>query len=317
MGTNSQPGDPRAAHSALPSPTVELGAELPQRLVRFAARVSSARERREGAGTASLAGAGHEFVGYRPYARGEDLRALDWSLLARLDRPYVRVLRREAGERWLVMLDTSASMGVGPPGKLQRAAEVCAALACLGLRLGAEVRLVDVAQRGEAQATRSVRVSKRAEIADVLAFVAARRAHGTLPDQAYAREAAAGARASRVFAVGDLLPVAPVELLSLATRGREVFAVQILAPHELVPDTVGARDAYAEWWEPESNRRRIAPLDATSCARYAALLERRLDAWRAACAERRVRYACSSSALAFEEIALRALGDAVTGSRAR
>jgi uncharacterized protein (DUF58 family) len=309
----SHSGEARALHPALPCPAVAFDADFPRRLERFAARLSSARERREGAGAASLSGGGHEFIGYRPYGRGEDLRALDWSLLARLDRPYVRVLRRDAGERWLVLLDTSASMGVGPPGKLQRAAEVCAALASLGSRLGAEVRVVDVGPRRDAG--RWVRAAKRAEIADVLAFLAARRAEGALAEHAFAREVPSAARASRVFAVGDFLPRAPSDVLALATRGRDVFAVQILAPHELNPDGGGRREAFAEWWEPEADRRVVAALDAQACARYAVELERQLDAWRAACAERRVHCSCSTSALAFEEVTLRALGDAAGGGR--
>jgi uncharacterized protein (DUF58 family) len=311
----SHSDESRATHPALPCPAVAFDADFPRRLERFAARLSNARERRGGAGGGGLSGCGHEFVGYRPYGRGEDLRALDWNLLARLDRPYVRVLRRDAGERWLVLLDTSASMGVGPPGKLQRAAEVCAALASLGSRLGNEVRIVDVGPGRDAG--RFVRASKRAEIAGVLAFLAARRADGSLAEHAFAREVPSAVRASRVFAVGDFLPRAPSDVLALATRGRDVCAVQILPPHELNPDGGGRREAVAEWWEPEADRRVIVALDAESCARYALELERQLDAWRAACAERRVHCSCSSSALAFEEITLRALGDAAGGGRQR
>src|SRR5262249_34167570 len=103
----------------LPSPGGRFAPDLLARVGRLGARLASLRERREGAGRARLFGAGEEFVGHRPYQTGEDLRALDWNLLARLGRPFVRVAAREASEHWAVCLDTSASMGVGVPGKLQ------------------------------------------------------------------------------------------------------------------------------------------------------------------------------------------------------
>ncbi|MDA1265673.1 MAG: DUF58 domain-containing protein, partial [Planctomycetota bacterium] len=124
-----------------PYPAVALGGDYLRRVEQLTLRLAATKERREGAGSAAVVGAGEEFVGYRPYRDGEDLRGLAWDLLARLDRPYVRVTRREAAERWSVLLDTSASMAVGPPGKLQVAAEVVGALASLALRGGAAVEV--------------------------------------------------------------------------------------------------------------------------------------------------------------------------------
>src|SRR6185503_13563906 len=125
----------------LPSPGIAFASDFLARLGRLAAELASQRERREGEGRARLFGVGSEFVGYRPYRSGEDLRALDWNLLARLGRPYVRVAAREASEAWAVLLDTSASMGVGRPGKLQLGAELALALATLGVARRATVTL--------------------------------------------------------------------------------------------------------------------------------------------------------------------------------
>src|SRR5258707_756618 len=120
---------PRSNRPPLPCPSVRLDAALRARAERFAARLSAARGRREGAARAGLSTGGLEFDHYRPYRPGDDLRALDWDVYARSDQPVVRVLRPEAGERWAILIDTSASMGVGPPGKLQRAAGCARALA--------------------------------------------------------------------------------------------------------------------------------------------------------------------------------------------
>src|SRR5262245_65965928 len=89
----------------LDSPGVSFGADFLPRLARCAARLRAAGGRREGGAGGLQAGAGLGFLGYRPYRAGESARALDWSLYARLDRPVVRLARRESPER-----------GARPPG---------------------------------------------------------------------------------------------------------------------------------------------------------------------------------------------------------
>lgn len=301
----------RTQAAELPCPRVRFEADFPRRLERFAERLSAAREGREGRGASGPVGAGHEFVGYRPYRAGEDLRALDWNLLARLDRPYVRVTQAEAGELWLVLLDTSASMGVGPPGKLQRAAEVSAAIACLALRLAAEVRLVDVGAGEDEHASPSLSIKKRAGLADLLAFLETRVARGRPDGRAAEERASARARAARIFVLSDFLSSTPAEVLPLARGGTDLTLVQILAPVEIDPgssnDLQPELEGGVEWWEPESGAHLALSLDEHVCASYAVELERRIAVWRAACAGRRINHACSSTRLPFEDILRRAL----------
>lgn len=57
-------------------------------------------------------GAG-EFVDYREYSLGEDLRKLDWKVLARSNRAYVRLYQDETNLRCMLAIDTSASMLFG------------------------------------------------------------------------------------------------------------------------------------------------------------------------------------------------------------
>ncbi|MHB8834974.1 MAG: DUF58 domain-containing protein [Candidatus Methylomirabilia bacterium] len=77
----------------------------------------------------------------RGYSPGDDARAIDWTLYARLDRLYLRTMTREEEIPLLLLLDTSASMGAPDPRKLQRAAEVAAAVGDLALALGHAVYL--------------------------------------------------------------------------------------------------------------------------------------------------------------------------------
>ena len=56
-------------------------------------------------------GGASEFVDYREYSAGEDLRRLDWKVLARTGRPYVRLYQDETELSCTLAIDASASMG--------------------------------------------------------------------------------------------------------------------------------------------------------------------------------------------------------------
>jgi len=59
-----------------------------------------------------LGGAG-EFVDYREYAQGEDLRRLDWKVLARTGKAYVRLYQDETNLLCTLAIDASGSMRFG------------------------------------------------------------------------------------------------------------------------------------------------------------------------------------------------------------
>jgi len=93
-------------------------------------RLVLARRRRFGEDSGGSPGfstraSGLEWVGHRPYQPGDDLRYLDWHLLARLGRPWVRRFRAGRAERLDLLIDRSRSMTLGDPPK----ADVASALA--------------------------------------------------------------------------------------------------------------------------------------------------------------------------------------------
>ena len=62
-----------------------------------------------------------EFTDYRDYALGDDLRALDWNLYARLERLFIKLFIEEEDVTVHILLDASASMdGGAPPGPAAR-----------------------------------------------------------------------------------------------------------------------------------------------------------------------------------------------------
>lgn len=57
-----------------------------------------------------------EFSDYRQYSPGDDLRHLDWKLLARSDRLYIKRFEDETNLRCFLLVDMSRSMGFGTTG---------------------------------------------------------------------------------------------------------------------------------------------------------------------------------------------------------
>jgi uncharacterized protein (DUF58 family) len=55
-------------------------------------------------------GGSAEFVDFREYAPGEDLRRIDWKVLGRTDRPYVRLYQDETNLLCTMLVDASRSM---------------------------------------------------------------------------------------------------------------------------------------------------------------------------------------------------------------
>lgn len=289
----------REAGLELACPAVRLAADWLARAEACVLRLAATSARREGGGSSSLSGAGGEFIGHRPYRRGDDPRLVDWSVTARLGQPWVRVLRREARERWAVLLDTSASMGVGPPGKLQRAAELAGTLALFGASRGAEVALL----ASDGSEFRMARRTAR-ELRGLRAFLEARRAAGRTQALDLVARRPALRPATRLFLISDPFAWKPRELAALGARARAWHALQLLAPHELVPPAAPALD----WRDPESPRALELELDGATRAAYARELAAELARWSAHARRHGGRHGVWSSALPFEAILRDAFG---------
>jgi uncharacterized protein (DUF58 family) len=86
-----------------------------------------------------------DFLEYKEYSRGDDLRHIDWRLYGRLDRLYVRKYEDEVSLNWWILLDTSGSMGYHSKEftKLDYAKKLAATLAHLLIKQGDAVGIVD------------------------------------------------------------------------------------------------------------------------------------------------------------------------------
>src|SRR5947207_9669509 len=61
-------------------------------------------------------GASVEFAQHRPYVAGDDIRHVDWKVLGKTDRIYLKQYQEETNLHLICVVDASESMGYGSVG---------------------------------------------------------------------------------------------------------------------------------------------------------------------------------------------------------
>lgn len=208
-----------------------------------------------------LVGRGEDFDRHRPYQQGDDLRHLDWKLLARTDRLYVQRFRESSHLRAMMVVDASPSMDFGGAGitKLRYAVLLAAALGHIlreagdrpGLTLGGgpgggmgrflHPRAGREPWRAYLHALSEAEAGEKGSLAPILEEVGDRLPAG-----------------GRIVILSDFLEEDDGHGLVrsaglLRARGDEVTAVRILTPEEL--GERGGEDAL--YTDPEDPERRV------------------------------------------------------------
>ncbi len=208
-----------------------------------------------------------EFQQHRPYRAGDDLKHLDWKVLARTDRLYSRQFRETTSMSVMLVIDTSASMGYDDNGvtKLRHACVAAAALAYLISSQGDAVGLMTTSNgRAVYLPARSGRLHAR----NVIARIDGLRAVSMWdPARTIARGAELLSRRGVVIVLSDLYDAEDEtrrELRRVKRRGHDVGLLHVLTRAELeFPG--GDRDIEME--DMESGERRLIDADAAK-ARY-------------------------------------------------
>ena len=184
-------------------------------------------------------GSGSEFADFRPYTHGDDLRFLDWSLYARLDRVFLRLFLEEEDLHVYLLVDVSGSMAFGSPPKRLYAQRVVAALGFIGL---VNLDRVSVIGYTDKPLARSAVLRSRASLPRLLGFVGGLPAGG-VGDFNRAIRSVAPTLTGRgvVVLVSDFLDKGGVAegLRYLAARNLDVCAIQVLAPEDVEPGLTG------------------------------------------------------------------------------
>lgn len=226
-------------------------------------------------------GATGEFTEYRLYRQGDDPRRMDWKLLARSDRAFVRLTDdRTLLPTWFVV-DASASMSfpaIDPrhpdvPTKWSAACNVTVGLASVANASGDPIGLMTTGLHGPVHLSARARRGTVGELARALERVSVG------ADTALAPLLTALPARARVVVISDLLGDGDAVLRAASQRivaGGIVECVHVVAREELVlpAGTRLARDP-----EARTVARTISP---EGLAEYRA----RFDAFRAVCAQR-------------------------------
>lgn len=221
-----------------------------------------------------------EFAEFRPYQPGDDLRFIDWRVVARADRWMVKQFEEETNTRAALVLDVSRSMDwSGSPErltKLRYAEQVVAAIALLLIRQRDAVGLVRYDDR-----LRTV-LPPKARTMQWRRIIRALDDPGAGTDSRMAEGIQQGARLIRrpglVIVISDLL--VEQEQMEQAIRvaraaGHQVTVLHVMDPSELELDARGE----AIFYDPEGTLEVTATISDVRKA-YAATVLHAIDEWR-------------------------------------
>ncbi len=234
-----------------------------------------------------------EFAEHRQYMPGDPLRHLDWKVLAKSDRKYLKQYQEETNLRAMLLVDTSASMAYGSRGvtKLDYARQLAASLAYLMLGQHDAVGLFAFAAgKGELLPPRSTSVQLRQ-----ILLTLERLTPGGTTDFAGSlhRVAERSTRRGLVILISDLLD--DVERIAGAIRHFRHRKHDVLVFHVLDPqETRFDFEREATYIDLETGDR-ITTRSQDLREDYRARVRAWMDGLRARCIEQRVDYVSVST----------------------
>jgi uncharacterized protein (DUF58 family) len=222
-----------------------------------------------------------EFAEHRSYQPGDDLRFIDWKVLARSDRWMMKLNTEDTNLRATIVLDVSKSMyWTGSPSRLTKATyaeQLAATVALLLLRQRDSVGLIRFDSEVRTVLPPRARQIHFNRIVAALSEPAA----GLASDAPGGLMAAASliSRPGMVILISDLL-MDPIEvadaLKGLAAVGHHLTVLQIMDPAERDLDVSAIE---AEFEDPESSQKMLATVADVKEAYKTAVTET-IDEWR-------------------------------------
>jgi uncharacterized protein (DUF58 family) len=187
-------------------------------------------------------GRGLVFADVRPYVAGDDIRAIDWNITARMNAPHIKQFVEERDRTVNLIIDMSASGYFGSRGAAKRelAAELAAVVAFSAIKNNDRVGLFIVTDRVERFVPpKKGRRHVMRVIGEILAFVPQSR--GTDLKAALDLLGRIARRRSVVFLVSDFLtPVVAWERpMQIARQRHELVPVVVVDPLEQALPPVG------------------------------------------------------------------------------
>jgi uncharacterized protein (DUF58 family) len=288
-----------------PAPDGALFDEEFQRRIEYLAivarRVYAGRMRAER--RSKRTGSGIEFADHREYAVGDDFRSLDVSVYQRTGKLLVRLFEEEEDLSVYVLLDSSASMGVGTPTKLRYGKQLAAALAYVAL---AHLDRVSVLSFAEGMNARLPPTRGKNRIFRLFEFLTPLRADGrTGLSEAMRAFAAQNKRRGVAIVISDLYDPAGFEdgINQLRFARFETHVLHLFDERELTPELYGD----VQLVDHETGESRDVTITRAVLDRYLAAhadYRRRIEEF---CHEKQVAYHAVDTSVPFDEVVLRML----------
>jgi uncharacterized protein (DUF58 family) len=241
-----------------------------------------------------------EFVDHRAYSPGDDLRRLDWNVLARSEQTVIKRYRAEEEAAVRIAVDVSASMGMGEPIKIALAKKVAAAIGYVALAEGERAQIATMSVRGVEIGAPKRGKGQWGAIRDRLRRVAIDEPSadsGLAPETSLAELLRRAGRAGILVVITDALaPNGDIEAWPRAigrarSAGHDVRLVQVLSPEDLDPPW----DGDLELVDAESGALVDVTFDAKAREAYARRLESLVVALREGCRRAKAAYARARS----------------------
>ena len=232
-----------------------------------------------------------EFAEHRTYQPGDELRYIDWKLLGRKDRLYVKQYEEETNLRAVMVLDVSRSMAWAGDAettlpKIEYVRRLAAALALLLIRQRDATGLIAFDDQIRSVVPPRARTTHWHHLLAKLAGLEA--GSGTAAEPALRRVVDLLRRRGLVVFVSDLLLDRELALLALKFlrhRGHEVVVLHIMDPAEVTL----SGPAEARFLDPETGDSvTLRPKDWA--AAYDETVSDIVGGWRRACRQQGIHY---------------------------
>jgi uncharacterized protein (DUF58 family) len=232
-----------------------------------------------------------EFAEHRMYQAGDELRYVDWKILGRNDRLYVKQFEEETNLRAMIVFDTSRSMAwSGSPAtvlpKITYAQRLIAALTLVLIRQRDAAGLITFDDDVRSVMPPRARLSHWHQLLGTLAAI--RAGQGTAAEPALRRVVGQLRRRGLVVFVSDLLldrSLAMKALRFLRHRGHQILVLHVMDPAEV--SLAGPTEARFE--DPESGTAVVLrPRDWASA--YRNTVQMVITEWRLACRRHGIAY---------------------------
>ncbi len=252
-------------------------------------------------------GSSIEFADYRNYTRGDDLRRLDWNVLARLERPFIKLLEEEEDLAVHLLVDASRSMdwpvGDDDLNKLRYARRLAGGLGHVSLTSGDQLVVTVLYSNGDRR-WGPFRGSQNS--LHLLSFLGEIGGFGQTDLNVSLRHyALRGGRPGLILVLSDLLSPGGYEagVHALQARGYEVGLIHLLSPDEIDPPPAGDLKLV----DVETGGDAEITLDLVMVEQY----RRRLAEWQAEigayCASRDIHYVPVATTVPWDRLILHTL----------